>query len=153
MDDLVIDLTGSVVEKYHRHEIGDLIAHTVAGWDPEATVAKVRAGGGTGLQFVRINGTIVGGLVGLRSTRSLGSGLNPTCGRFVHPGHRDGAYTNRTPGMPATTTRCTWDRRPAGPPDPLFPHARSSPFANRSAAIRSSHTVYHTKTSAARPST
>src|SRR6266568_5313963 len=36
LDDLVIDLTASVVERY-RHEIGDLIAQTVAGWDPEAT--------------------------------------------------------------------------------------------------------------------
>src|SRR5438445_283035 len=36
MADLVIDLTASVVEKY-GHEIGDLTAQTVAGWDPETT--------------------------------------------------------------------------------------------------------------------
>ena len=64
MDDLVIDLTASVVEKY-RHEIGDLIAHTVAGWDPEATSRRFELAVGRDLQFVRINGTIVGGLVGL----------------------------------------------------------------------------------------
>src|SRR5439155_559075 len=47
MDDLVIDLTASVVEKY-RHEIGDLIAHTVTGWDPEATSRRFELAGGRG---------------------------------------------------------------------------------------------------------
>jgi len=64
IDDLLIDLTGGVVEKY-RHEIGDLIAQTVAGWDPEATSRRFELAVGRDLQFVRINGTIVGGLVGL----------------------------------------------------------------------------------------
>ena len=64
VDDLLIDLTGGVVEKY-RHEIGDLIAQTVASWDPEATSRRFELAVGRDLQFVRINGTIVGGLVGL----------------------------------------------------------------------------------------
>jgi uncharacterized membrane-anchored protein YjiN (DUF445 family) len=64
LDDIVIDLTASVVERY-RHEIGDLIAQTVAGWDPEATARRFELAVGRDLQFVRINGTIVGGLVGL----------------------------------------------------------------------------------------
>src|SRR6266702_428079 len=64
IDDLLIDLTGGGVEKY-RHEIGDLIAQTVAGWDPEATSRRFELAVGRDLQFVRINGTIVGGLVGL----------------------------------------------------------------------------------------
>ena len=64
LDDLVIDLTASVVERY-RHEIGDLIAQTVAGWDPEATARRFELAVGRDLQFVRINGTLVGGLVGL----------------------------------------------------------------------------------------
>src|SRR5438874_264866 len=64
LDDLVIDLTGSAVERY-RHEIGDLIAQTVAGWDPEATARRFELAVGRDLQFVRINGTLVGGLVGL----------------------------------------------------------------------------------------
>jgi uncharacterized membrane-anchored protein YjiN (DUF445 family) len=64
IDDLLIDLTGGVVEKY-RGEIGDLIAQTVAGWDPEATSRRFELAVGRDLQFVRINGTIVGGLVGL----------------------------------------------------------------------------------------
>lgn len=64
IDDLLIDLTANVVEKY-RHEIGDLIAQTVAGWDPAATSRRFELAVGRDLQFVRINGTLVGGLVGL----------------------------------------------------------------------------------------
>ena len=64
LDDLAIDLTAGVVERY-RQEIGDLIAQTVASWDPEATSRRFELAVGRDLQFVRINGTIVGGLVGL----------------------------------------------------------------------------------------
>lgn len=64
IDDLAIDLTATVVERY-RQEIGDLIAQTVAGWDPEATSRRFELAVGRDLQFVRINGTLVGGLVGL----------------------------------------------------------------------------------------
>jgi uncharacterized membrane-anchored protein YjiN (DUF445 family) len=64
IDDAVIDLVAAVVERY-RQEIGDLIAQTVAGWDPEATSRRFELAVGRDLQFVRINGTLVGGLVGL----------------------------------------------------------------------------------------
>jgi uncharacterized membrane-anchored protein YjiN (DUF445 family) len=64
MDDLMIDLAATVVERY-RQEIGDLIAQTVAGWDPQATSRRFELAVGRDLQFVRINGTLVGGLVGL----------------------------------------------------------------------------------------
>jgi uncharacterized membrane-anchored protein YjiN (DUF445 family) len=64
LDDLIIDLTATIVERY-RHELGDLIATTVAGWDPEATSRRFELAVGRDLQFVRINGTLVGGLVGL----------------------------------------------------------------------------------------
>jgi uncharacterized membrane-anchored protein YjiN (DUF445 family) len=64
LDDLIIDLTATVVERY-RQEIGDLIAKTVAGWDPQATSRRFELAVGRDLQFVRINGTLVGGLVGL----------------------------------------------------------------------------------------
>ena len=64
LDELLIDLTANVVEKY-RIEIGDLIAKTVASWDPEATSRRFELAVGRDLQFVRINGTLVGGLVGL----------------------------------------------------------------------------------------
>jgi uncharacterized membrane-anchored protein YjiN (DUF445 family) len=53
-----------VVEEY-RHEIADLIATTVAAWDPEDTTRKIELQIGKDLQFIRINGTLVGGLAGL----------------------------------------------------------------------------------------
>src|SRR5438094_661310 len=64
IDTLVIDLTVSVGAQY-RQEIGDFIAQTVAGWDPEATSRRFELAVGRDLQFVRLNGTLVGGLVGL----------------------------------------------------------------------------------------
>jgi uncharacterized membrane-anchored protein YjiN (DUF445 family) len=64
IDDVVIDLAAAAVERY-RHEIGDLIALTVASWDAEATSRRFELAVGRDLQFVRINGTLVGGLVGL----------------------------------------------------------------------------------------
>src|SRR5437899_7151649 len=64
IDDLVIDLAATAVERY-RHEIGGLLAQTVAGWDPEAPSRRFELAVGRDLQFVRINGTLVGGLVGL----------------------------------------------------------------------------------------
>jgi uncharacterized membrane-anchored protein YjiN (DUF445 family) len=64
LDVILLDLTASAVERY-RQEIGDLIAQTVAGWDPEETSQRFELAVGRDLQFVRINGTLVGGLVGL----------------------------------------------------------------------------------------
>ena len=72
LDDLVIDLTAMVVERY-RHEIGNLIATTVAGWDAEATSRRFELAVGRDLQFVRINGTLVGGSSGSRSTPACNS--------------------------------------------------------------------------------
>jgi uncharacterized membrane-anchored protein YjiN (DUF445 family) len=59
-----IELVGDVIEQ-HRHEVADLIAQTVARWDAEATSRRMELAVGRDLQFVRINGTLVGGLVGL----------------------------------------------------------------------------------------
>jgi uncharacterized membrane-anchored protein YjiN (DUF445 family) len=53
-----------VVEQ-HRHEVGRLIEHTVSNWDPRETSRRLELAVGRDLQFVRINGTLVGGLVGL----------------------------------------------------------------------------------------
>jgi len=64
INDLATDLVASAVEQY-RGEIGDFIAQTVAGWDPAATSRRFELAVGRDLQFVRINGTLVGGLVGL----------------------------------------------------------------------------------------
>jgi uncharacterized membrane-anchored protein YjiN (DUF445 family) len=64
LDEMLVGLSAGVVETY-RKEIGDVIATTVAGWDAEATSERFELAVGRDLQFVRINGTLVGGLVGL----------------------------------------------------------------------------------------
>jgi uncharacterized membrane-anchored protein YjiN (DUF445 family) len=64
IDDLLTDVVVSVVEQY-RQEVSDFIAQTVAGWAPDATSRRMELAVGRDLQFVRINGTLVGGLVGL----------------------------------------------------------------------------------------
>jgi uncharacterized membrane-anchored protein YjiN (DUF445 family) len=45
--------------------VATLIATTVAAWDADATSRKIELQIGRDLQFIRINGTLVGGLVGL----------------------------------------------------------------------------------------
>ncbi|KOV54353.1 membrane protein [Streptomyces sp. AS58] len=49
----------------YRKEITSLITDTVASWDPEHTTKKIEANIGRDLQFIRINGTVVGSLAGL----------------------------------------------------------------------------------------
>ncbi|MFE0653035.1 DUF445 domain-containing protein [Streptomyces sp. NPDC059534] len=49
----------------YRHEITSLITDTVAGWDATQTSRKIEANIGRDLQFIRINGTVVGALAGL----------------------------------------------------------------------------------------
>jgi uncharacterized membrane-anchored protein YjiN (DUF445 family) len=48
-----------------RHEVGRLIASVVADWDARNVTDKLELQIGADLQYIRINGTIVGGLVGL----------------------------------------------------------------------------------------
>ncbi|HEV2635453.1 MAG TPA: DUF445 domain-containing protein [Actinocrinis sp.] len=49
----------------YRGEITALITDTVAGWDAEETSRKIEIQVGRDLQFIRINGTVVGALAGL----------------------------------------------------------------------------------------
>ena len=49
----------------YRHEITSLITETVESWDAEHTSRKIEAHIGRDLQFIRINGTVVGALAGL----------------------------------------------------------------------------------------
>ena len=49
----------------YQNEITALITDTVAGWDAEQTSRKIEAHIGRDLQFIRINGTVVGSLAGL----------------------------------------------------------------------------------------
>lgn len=49
----------------YGHEVADLISNTISNWDPEATSERIEIQIGRDLQFIRINGTVVGGLAGL----------------------------------------------------------------------------------------
>ncbi|HEY0930393.1 MAG TPA: DUF445 domain-containing protein [Gemmatimonas sp.] len=60
----IVELVTYSVEQA-REEVARLIASTVAAWDADATSRKIELQIGRDLQFIRINGTIVGGLVGL----------------------------------------------------------------------------------------
>lgn len=64
LDTFLTDFIASVLEQ-HRHEVGDLIANTVQRWDPEVAAERIELAVGRDLQFIRLNGTLVGGLAGL----------------------------------------------------------------------------------------
>jgi uncharacterized membrane-anchored protein YjiN (DUF445 family) len=49
----------------HRHHAGRLIAAVVKRWDAQEVAAKIELEIGRDLQYIRINGAVVGGLAGL----------------------------------------------------------------------------------------
>jgi uncharacterized membrane-anchored protein YjiN (DUF445 family) len=51
--------------RHYAHQIAAIINETVANWDGEATSRKLELLVGRDLQFIRINGTVVGSLAGL----------------------------------------------------------------------------------------
>jgi uncharacterized membrane-anchored protein YjiN (DUF445 family) len=53
------------VAEHHRDEISGLISATIARWDAEETSSRLELLLGPDLQFIRINGTVVGALAGL----------------------------------------------------------------------------------------
>lgn len=48
-----------------RHEVATLIAETVRRWDPGTVTERVERAIGRDLQYIRINGTLIGGVVGV----------------------------------------------------------------------------------------
>jgi uncharacterized membrane-anchored protein YjiN (DUF445 family) len=64
VDSWVEGAAAHVVTTY-RDELTSLITETVAGWDADHTSRKIEAHIGRDLQFIRINGTVVGALAGL----------------------------------------------------------------------------------------
>jgi uncharacterized membrane-anchored protein YjiN (DUF445 family) len=63
IDSWIVDVALYVVERY-QNEVGELISSTVNNWDPDATSRRIELAIGRDLQFIRINGTLVGGLAG-----------------------------------------------------------------------------------------
>ena len=53
-----------VVDNY-RDPLSEIVSETIESWDAQATSRRIELNIGTDLQFIRVNGTIVGGLVGL----------------------------------------------------------------------------------------
>jgi uncharacterized membrane-anchored protein YjiN (DUF445 family) len=64
IDRWIVEATSYVAEQF-RGEVADLIAGTVQRWDPAETAGRLELQVGRDLQFIRINGTVVGGLAGL----------------------------------------------------------------------------------------
>src|SRR5262249_51075376 len=60
LQDFVLDLATR-----HRDRIGELVTATVRDWSVVHMVDTIEREVGTDLQFIRINGAVVGGLVGL----------------------------------------------------------------------------------------
>lgn len=59
-----LDIAGLLVRR-HRHQLSALITDVVKGWDEKEVSRKLDAEIGRDLQFIRINGTFVGGTVGV----------------------------------------------------------------------------------------
>jgi uncharacterized membrane-anchored protein YjiN (DUF445 family) len=64
LDQTMADLSVFLVGRYGR-DLTAVITHTIDAWDGREASARIELHVGKDLQFIRINGTIVGGLVGV----------------------------------------------------------------------------------------
>ena len=64
VDTWVTDAAVFLVDRY-RSDIASIITDTVERWDPAETTEKIELQVGRDLQYIRLNGTIVGALAGL----------------------------------------------------------------------------------------
>ena len=64
VDRRIADAAVFLVERY-RHDIASIITDTVERWDAAETTEKIELMVGRDLQYIRLNGTIVGALAGL----------------------------------------------------------------------------------------
>jgi uncharacterized membrane-anchored protein YjiN (DUF445 family) len=64
LDGLAADAAVFVVERYGA-EVTAVITHTIERWDGHEAARRIELHVGRDLQFIRINGTVVGGLVGV----------------------------------------------------------------------------------------
>ncbi|MFT4220644.1 MAG: DUF445 domain-containing protein [Microbacterium sp.] len=60
----VTDAAAFLVDRY-RHDIASIITDTVERWDADETAQKIELQVGRDLQYIRLNGTVVGALAGL----------------------------------------------------------------------------------------
>ena len=64
LDDWLKELLLHVVDNY-RDPLSEIVSETIESWDAQATSRLIELNIGTDLQVIRVNGTLVGGLVGL----------------------------------------------------------------------------------------
>jgi len=64
IDTAIIDTAEGIVSQY-GNKVGSLIYDTMDGWETKDMVDKLEVQVGADLQYIRINGTIIGGLAGL----------------------------------------------------------------------------------------
>lgn len=64
VDTWASDAAVFLVDRY-RHDIASIITDTVERWDPAETTEKIELMVGRDLQYIRLNGTVVGALAGL----------------------------------------------------------------------------------------
>ena len=63
-DELIESAARSMASQFHE-ETAELISGTIARWDTAQASQKLEVLLGRDLQFIRINGTVIGGLAGL----------------------------------------------------------------------------------------
>ena len=64
IDEQILAAAPGLVEE-HRAKIGRFVEEQVLGWQEKRLVAELERHIGPDLQYIRINGTLVGGLAGL----------------------------------------------------------------------------------------
>ncbi len=64
LDGWLKELLLHVVENY-RDPLSEIVSETIESWDAAATSRRIELNIGTDLQYIRVNGTLVGGFVGL----------------------------------------------------------------------------------------
>jgi uncharacterized membrane-anchored protein YjiN (DUF445 family) len=63
VDVWIADAASYLVMTY-RHDLASVVTDTIKRWDPSETTEKIEAQVGRDLQFIRINGTVVGAIAG-----------------------------------------------------------------------------------------
>ncbi len=91
IEDRVIELVGFIVQNYGPRLAG-VISHTVEAWDGKETSERIEMFVGKDLQYIRINGTVVGALAGLAIHGLMHLG---TCSEPVRPWVSGGAADSR----------------------------------------------------------
>ncbi len=64
VDNAIIETIEGIVSQY-GNKVGDLIYDTMDSWETKSMVDKLEVQVGADLQYIRINGTVIGGLAGL----------------------------------------------------------------------------------------